>query len=94
MLEKVKLALRITSDAFDEELNDMISAASADLEASGVDSAAAVDYSEPLVVRAVITYVKANFGWNNPDAERLTASYDLQAQKLALVNRGDDNALA
>mgnify|MGYP000672228719 CR=1 FL=1 len=36
MLEKVKLALRITTDAFDSEIQDLIDAALADLGIAGV----------------------------------------------------------
>ena len=36
MLEKVKLALRITTDAFDTELNGLIAAAMIDLGIAGV----------------------------------------------------------
>lgn len=36
MLESVKLALRVSTSAFDAELNDMIDAAKADLRLCGV----------------------------------------------------------
>ena len=59
MLEKVKLALRITTDAFDSELNELIQAAVIDLDIAGIDSETGVD---PIVSRAIITYCKLNFG--------------------------------
>lgn len=82
MLEKVKLALRITTNAFDSEINDLISAAKKDLEISGV----IVDDkdSDPLVNRAVTTYCKANFG--EPEQyDRLKASYDEQKAQLQIA---------
>lgn len=54
-------------------------AAEADLKLAGViDSKftkTADVYDDDLVKRGIIVYVKANFGWNNPDHERLMKSY-------------------
>lgn len=78
MLEKVKLALRIVTTAFDSELNDLIEAALADLGLAGVTNTSTDD---PLIIRAVITYCRANFG--DPDEyDRLKASYDEQKAQL------------
>jgi len=86
-----KQVLRITGDAFDDEIAALVEAASADLYESGLSASASADYSDPLVRRAVVTYAKANFGWENPDYERLKLSYDMQVNKLALIAeyRGD-----
>ncbi|NOK23906.1 DNA-packaging protein, partial [Corallococcus carmarthensis] len=75
MLDDVKLALRISSSAFDSEVQDLIDAAKADLQLSGVDEIKLID-TDPLIKRAIVTYVKANFGFDNPDAERLQRAYD------------------
>lgn len=81
MLEKVKLALRITTDAFDSELNDLIEAAQLDLGIAGVVVPAEVD---AIVSRAIITYCKLNFG--EPDEyDRLKASYDEQKAQLSMA---------
>lgn len=86
MLLKVKLALRITTDAFDSELTDLIQAALADLGIAGVwdvtnDSPFTDTTTDALVTRAVITYCKAHFG--EPDEyDRLKASYDEQKAQL------------
>lgn len=80
MLNKVKLALRISTDAFDCELNDLISAAYDDLGIAGVVN---VESETPLIIRAVITYCRANFG--QPDEyDRLKASYDEQKAQLSM----------
>ena len=91
MLEKVKLALRITTAAFDSEIEDLISAALADLGTAGVDDA---DETDPLIIRAVITYCKANFG--EPDEyDRLKSAYDEQKAQLQMATGytdwGEDN---
>ena len=86
MLNDVKIALRISADntAYDTEINDLISAARADLILSGVLPAKANDDNDPLIKRAITVYVKANFGWNNPDAEKLQQSYVMIKGHLAL----------
>ena len=79
MLSKVKLALRIVTNTFDSELSDLISAALLDLGVAGVTE---TSESDALIVRAVITYCKMNFG--QPDEyDRLKRSYDEQKAQLA-----------
>ena len=82
-LAKVKLALRIADDDFDDELIDLIEAALADLGIAGVNGEIAV-ISDPLIRLAVITYCKMHFG--EPDEyERLKASYDEQKAQLSMA---------
>lgn len=78
MLEKVKLALRITTTAFDSEITDMIAAALADLGIAGV---LIEDEMAPLIIRAVTTYCRANFG-QPEDYERMKVAYDEQKAQL------------
>lgn len=81
MLELVKLALRITTDAFDNELNMLIEAAQTDLGIAGVVVPEEVD---PICKRAVITYCKLHFG-EPDDYDRLKASYDEQKAQLSMA---------
>ena len=81
MLELVRLALRISTTAYDDELVSLINAAMLDLGIAGVVIPSALD---DLVKRAVITYVKAHFG--EPDEyDRLKASYDEQKAQLSMA---------
>jgi hypothetical protein len=83
MLSKVKLALRITTDAFDSELTDLINAALLDLGIAGVNEFEATT-TDALIIRAVITYCKVHFG--EPDEyDRLKASYDEQKAQLGMA---------
>ena len=79
ILEKVRMALRITTEAFDDELTDMIEAAKLDLGVAGV---VLPSKANALVNRAIITYCKANFG-NPEDQEKFKASYDEQKSQLS-----------
>lgn len=91
MLDLVKMALRVSTDAFDEELKMLIQAAFLDLTTAGVDLFTAAD-STDLVKMAVCTYCKANFG-DPDDADRLRKSYDMQKAQLSMktgyTNWGD-----
>ena len=78
MLTKVRLALRITTTAFDSEINDLIDAALADLALAGVTQ---TDTENPLIIRAVCTYCRLHFG-DPDDPERLKASYDEQKAQM------------
>lgn len=85
LLDDVKAALRIsaTTTNFDGEVQDLIDAAKADLGLSGVVSEKVIT-TDPLIKRAVVTYCKAEFGYDNPDADRLKKSYDLLKAHLTL----------
>ena len=58
-LDKVKMALRITTTAYDSELTDLIEAAKLDMGIAGVILPSSLD---ELCSRAVITYCKMHFG--------------------------------
>lgn len=81
MLEKVKLALRITTNAYDSELGDLIEAAKADLGIAGV---VLPETPDAIVSRAVVTYCKVHFG-SPDDFDRLKASYDEQKAQLSMA---------
>ena len=78
MLEKVKLALRISTTAYDTELTYLIEAAKLDLGIAGVVLPGELD---ELVTRAIITYCKLSFGIPE-DYDRLKVSYDEQKAQL------------
>jgi len=85
MLEKVKLALRITTNAYDSELTDLIEAAKIDLGIAGVIVPITTDSNiDAIIQRAIVTYCKLNFG--EPDEyDRLKASYDEQKAQLSMA---------
>lgn len=79
MLSKVKTALRITTDAYNSELSDLIDAAKLDLGIAGVVVPQQLD---ALVTKAVITYCKMSFGLPE-DYDQLKRSYDEQKAQLS-----------
>lgn len=80
-LASVKLALRITTDAFDEELTDLIGAALIDLRQAGITNQ---DATDKMIKRAVVTFCKLNFGQPD-DYDRLKRSYDEQKAQLGMA---------
>lgn len=81
MLDRVKIALRITSNTFNDELNGLIASAQLDLGIAGVELPAELD---EICKTAIITYCKMNFG-NPDDYDRLKRSYDEQKAQLSMA---------
>lgn len=71
-------ALRIPAECsdYDEEIEDLISAARSALRAGGVSPDKANDDADGSVRVAIKVYVKANFGMDNPDHDRLSVSFE------------------
>lgn len=86
MLNDIKVLLRISpsNTVYDVEISDLIESARSDLIISGISSIKANDDTDSLIKRAISVYVKCNFGWNNPEAERLQKAYDLLKLHLTL----------
>ena len=86
-LASVRHSVRLSSTVHDGELTDLINAARADLVLGGVLESKAEDETDPLILRAIGTYVKAEFGLDNDDAEKYRASYKEQRNGLTLSDK-------
>lgn len=81
LLEAVKINLRTKTTALDEaEVSPLIEAAKKELEEVGVKN---LDVKDPLVQRAIVTYCKAHFGYDNKDSEKFLASWNSQKNFLS-----------
>ena len=93
LLTKAKLALRITTETFDQEIKDILQAGCEDLETRGVTviNNGSVSF---LATRALLTYVRYHFG-DPENPEKLKASYDEQKAQLMTTtdytNWGEDD---
>lgn len=91
LFDKAKVAVRSTFDdvELDNELNDLIVAARDDLRVFGLVDKAHSSYGDDssLVTQAVLLYVKAHWGYDNPDAERFGALYDELKNKLSVSSQ-------
>lgn len=81
LLDEVKLALRVSTNAYDEEITDLIESAKLDLGIAGV---VLPDTLDSIVKTAIKTYCKMNFGTPNGDTyDRLKKSYDEQKAQMS-----------
>ena len=78
-IDKVRMALRISTTSYDDELTDLIKAAEQDLGIAGVIVPSTLD---EICTRAIITYCKMSFGLPE-DYDRLKRSYDEQKAQLS-----------
>lgn len=85
-LAAFRKALRLTSTDLDEEIADLIRAAREDLALGGVLPERARDEEDPLIKRALTSYIKAEFGLDNDDADKYRAAYDRLKVSLALAS--------
>lgn len=69
-------AIRTKSTAFDGEIVDLIRAARADLALGDIRPERIMDEEDPLIKRAIMSYIKAEFGLDNEDADRYRAAYE------------------
>lgn len=79
LIAKAKLAARVTTMAFDEQISDLLDAAMLDLGVAGV---IIPEKWDALASQAAITYFLMHFG-EPDDYDRLKASYDEQKAQLA-----------
>ena len=81
MLEAVRLALRLTSTAFDDEVTALIEACKIDLGLAGIKK---INEDDALIKMAVTFYAKANFGYVQ-DGEKYQKTYDSLKISLCLA---------
>lgn len=79
LVEQTKLAMRITTPAFDTQIVNLLEAAVLDLGVAGVE---VPETADALVTQAAITYVLLHFGQPD-DYDRLKRSYDEQKGQLS-----------
>lgn len=79
LVAAAKLAARITTSAFDAQINMLLDAALLDLGVAGVE---VPETADALVQQAAITYFRLHFGQPD-DYDRLKRSYDEQKAQLS-----------
>lgn len=80
LIDTCKMALRVTTDAYDEEIYEYIEAAKLDLGIAGVEYAVA----DSLVNKAILTYVRMSFG-APANYDKLKAAYDEQKAQMMMA---------
>lgn len=87
MLDDIKNVLRVSGTDFDVELNDLIESARQELLLAGVHTALANSNSDALVKKAIMVYCKAEFGFDNQEADRFRKAFDSLKQHLTLSSQ-------
>lgn len=81
ILDMVKLALKLTTDNYDPQINSLIESAKTDLGIAGVLLPTPID---PLVVTAISTYVMLHFmRLDASEYDRLNHSYNEQKAQMS-----------
>ena len=81
IFDKVKLALRISHNLLDGEINDVITSAREEMTRAGVDSELAHS-DEELIHTAIKTYALAYYSMDAKDSERYNQSFFYQCDCL------------
>ncbi len=89
MLNRVKLALLITSNDFDTELTTLIEAACKDLGIAGVEGlTVSTSTTDAIVIQAIITYCGYQFELIHGElsrSEKFKRAYDEQKSQLSMA---------
>lgn len=76
--------VRTSHTHHDGEILDLIETAKADLKLGGILPAKVENESDALIKRALLLYLKAEFGLDNPDSEKYRNSYETLKKHLQL----------
>ena len=80
LLAKVKLAVRVKNDAYNEELSDLIEACKLDMKRVGI---VLPDPLDSLAIQAIKFYCKAIFGYDEK-ADRYRVAYEELRDSMSL----------
>lgn len=83
MLEDVKLAIGIATDAYDKDLKGLIDACKIDLHIHGVDKSKIIE-TDALTHQAIIFYCKAYFR-NSDKAQRYRGAYEALRTAMSMA---------
>lgn len=89
MLNKVKLALRISNSAYDSEITDLINACKKELELAGIASSN-ISENDEMIIQAIKLYCKAYFGLGNSDSEKYFNAYEHLKAFLSLTYNSEE----
>lgn len=83
LIDDVKNELRVSGADFDNEIQGLIDAVKLEMKSKGLDEKK-INNDDALVRQAIILYCKANFGWDNPEAERFQNRYEMTLNHMLL----------
>lgn len=94
-IDEMRRTLRISTTAFDDDIYSLADAAIDDMRLAGI---VIDDPDDSLIKRAILTYLRLNFGPLDPQvSQKLKEAYDEQKKQLLMAHdtyRGEDNGTA
>lgn len=92
LIDDMRKHVKVCSTMSDDEIEDLIAAALSNLRAGGVrEELLRRDDMDPAVKFAVISFCKANYGFDNNDSDRYFQRYEWQ--RLHLLNSSKNETL-
>lgn len=82
VLAECRAALGVTDTYYDGQISLEIAAARVKMQLGGVSIAKSNDDTDPLVIVAIIAYVKGTVGNDNPDAERYLETFESMVTQM------------
>jgi uncharacterized phage protein (predicted DNA packaging) len=83
LLEKIKTSLRIDDDILNDDIQDTIDAAIADLKLCGVLESKIVE-TDPLIIRAIKCFCRSEFSTDEKEATRYRQSYEMLRNHMSM----------
>jgi uncharacterized phage protein (predicted DNA packaging) len=83
LIDKVKLALKIDDNTLDDDIQDTIDAAIADMKLCGIFESKIVD-TDTLILRAIKTFCKAEYSKDDKESGRYRDSYEMLRNHLSM----------
>lgn len=91
ILNNIKKDLRISHDYLNDDIQENIDAAIAEMKRLGIQEEKATDESDPAILRAIKTYCRAMFTDNTSDMEKYFASWQYQIDCLRKTGAYSEN---
>lgn len=83
LIDKVRTSLKIDDNSQDEDIQDTIDAAIADLKLCGVLESKIIE-TDPLIIRAIKTFCKSEFSTDEKEANRYREAYEMVRNHLSM----------
>ena len=80
----IRSAARVDISDFDDEIETLILAAREELRTAGIKAEKCNDETDPQIKRAVIVFVRAEFGIENADREKYLQAFESIKLRLSL----------
>ena len=82
-IDDIKSELRVGGNDFNTEIQSLIDACKLEIKSKGIDQTK-ISETDALIKQCIVLYCKANFGWDNPEADRFQDRYEKTLNHILL----------